>query len=316
MYTICAVHAIRDFIGNTLQMKRNSSITDFGNHLQPHSFKIQRPMTFNHKLTKTCLAFDPLQKEPPTSSRTVKVLNVSVTCTSLSHILRKMEDTIRNRVFGGYISITNTESVYHATRIRSHFNYINNADFSCCDGVGVVIGGKLLGYRIPRLYGPDLMLNCCEYGVDKKWRHFFYGGKKGVPELLSKKLTEKFPGLITAGMYSPPFRQLTPEEDKSIINRIGKTNPDILWVGLGLLKQERWIAEHLRKINVPWMIGVGAAFDFHAGTIKRAPQFFRRIGLEWFYRTGFEPRLIIRQFRGFMFLFSIVKGTILHRLHK
>ena len=316
MYTICAVRAIRDFIGNTLQMKRNSSITDFGNHLQPHSFKIQRPMTFNHKLTKTCLAFDPLQKEPPTSSRTVKVLNVSVACTSFSHILRRMEDTIRNRVSSGYISITNTESIYHATRIPSHFNYINNADFSCCDGVGVVIAGRMMGHKIPRLHGPDLMLRCNEYGVDKKWRHFFYGGRDGVPELLSEKLSEKFPGLITAGTYSPPFRQLTPDEDEAIIKRINDANPDILWVGLGLLKQEQWIAEHVGKINVPWMIGVGAAFDFHTGTIKRAPRFFRRIGLEWFYRTVFEPRLIKRQVRGFTFLFSIVKGAILHRLHK
>jgi len=323
MCTIRAVRVSRDFIGNTLQMKRNSSITDFGNHSQPHSFKIQRPMTFDHKLTKTYLAFDPLQKEPPTNSRTVKVLNVSVTCASFSHILRKMEDTIRNRVSGGYISITNTESIYHAIRIPSHFNYINNADFSCCDGVGVIIAGRMMGHKIPRLHGPDLMLRCneygvrCnEYGVDKKWRHFFYGGRDGIPELLSEKLSEKFPGLITAGTYSPPFRPLTPDEDEAIIKRINDANPDILWVGLGLLKQERWIEEHMGKIKAPWMVGVGAAFDFHSGAIKRAPRFFRRIGLEWFYRTGFEPRLIMRQFRGFMFLFSITKGAILHRLHK
>jgi len=227
-----------------------------------------------------------------------------------------MDYAIKIRRSGGYISITNTESMYHALRISSHFQYINNADFSCCDGVGVVLAGKMLGVKIPRLHGPDLLLKCCEYGVDKKWRHFFYGGKQGVAELLSKKLTEKFPGLITAGTYSPPFRQLNPDEDEAIIDLINNTTPDILWVGLGLLKQEKWIAEHLGRIKVPWMVGVGAAFDFHSGTIKRAPLFFRRIGLEWFYRTLFEPRLIRRQVRGFKFLFSITKGAILQRRHK
>lgn len=137
-----------------------------------------------------------------------------------------------------------------------------------------------------------------------------------MPELLSKKLTTTFPRLNTAGTYSPPFRSLTREEDDEIIDLINRAQPDILWVGLGLIKQEKWVAEHLGKIQVPWMIGVGAAFDFYSGTIKRAPIFFRRIGLEWFYRTVFEPRLIKRQVRGFTFLFSITKGAILHRLRE
>ena len=244
--------------------------------------------------------------------KTAKILNVPLTYCSFSHVLKDMDNTIKNQS-GNYISITNTESIYHATRIPTHFDYINNARFSCCDGIGVVLAGKMLGFKIPRLYGPDLMLKCCKYGVDKKWRHFFYGGKEGVPELLSKRLTEKFPGLITAGTYSPPFRQLTPEEDKSIINQIDKAKPDILWVGLGLLKQERWIAEHLGKINVPWMIGVGAAFDFHAGTIRRAPAFFRNIGLEWLYRLAFEPRMLKRNLYSFPFIFLVALEAIRQR---
>ena len=137
-----------------------------------------------------------------------------------------------------------------------------------------------------------------------------------MPELLSKKLTEKFSGLITAGSYSPPFRPLALDEDEAIIKRINNAKPDILWVGLGLLKQERRIAEHIDKVKVPWMVGVGAAFDFHSGTIKRAPRFYRQIGLEWFYRTLFEPRLVKRQLRGFAFLFSVAKRVMLNKLHK
>jgi len=247
--------------------------------------------------------------------KTVEILGVPLTCCSFNDILVNVEIGIKNSGHG-YISITNTESLYYAAKIPSHAQYINKADFSCCDGFGVVLAGKMLGYHIPRLHGPDLMLKCCEYGVERKWRHFFYGGKNGVSKLLSKKLTEKFPGLITAGSYSPPFRPLTRDEDKGAIDQINSAKPDILWVGLGLLKQESWIAEHIGKIKVPWMVGVGAAFDFHSGTIKRSPRFFRRIGLEWFYRTVFEPRMIRRQVRGFALLFSVAKGSILHRLNK
>jgi len=149
-----------------------------------------------------------------------------------------------------------------------------------------------------------------EYGVERKWRHFFYGGKEGIPELLSEKLKKKFHDLITAGTFSPPFRPLTHEEDKEIIAEINKANPDILWVGLGLIKQERWIAEHLGKISVSWMIGVGAAFDFYAGTIKRAPRFFRRIGLEWLYRLAFEPRMLKRNLYSLSLFFAVIQDAL------
>ena len=238
------------------------------------------------------------------SFNTVEIYGVPFSCCEFEDILFSMDETIKKNK-RGYISITNTESLYHAMKIPSHCEYIKKSKFSCCDGVGVVIAGKMFGYNIPRLHGPDLMLKCCGYGIDKGWKHYFYGGKEGVPELLGKKLSEKFPGLITAGTYSPPFRQLTPAEDKAIIEQINEARPDILWVGLGLLKQEKWIAEHLCNIKVPWMIGVGAAFDFHAGTIKRAPKFFRDIGLEWLYRVTFEPRMIRRNLLSFKLLLLV-----------
>jgi N-acetylglucosaminyldiphosphoundecaprenol N-acetyl-beta-D-mannosaminyltransferase len=237
--------------------------------------------------------------------KTAKILGVNFSCCNFDDVLRSIQEG-NNDGHCGYVSITNSESLYHATRIPSHFNYINEATFSCCDGIAVVLAGKMLGYKIPRLHGPDLMLKCCEFGVDRGWRHFFYGGKNGVPEKLSKNLTKKYPGLITADVYSPPFRPLTEKEDEAIISRINKVRPDILWVGLGLIKQEKWISEHLGKINVPWMIGVGAAFDFHAGAIKRAPKFFRDFGLEWLYRLAFEPRMLIRNFYSSLIFFPVI----------
>lgn len=207
--------------------------------------------------------------------------------------MREMQRRIQARE-KGYISITNTESIYHATKLAAHRSYINHADFSCCDGVGVVLIGKMQGHRIPRLHGPDLMTHACREGVDKKWRHYFYGGKEGVPERVSKRMSARFPGLVTAGLYSPPFRQITRDEEMAIVEQINNARPDILWVALGLLKQEAWVKEHFDAIEAPWMIGVGAAFDFHAGTIKRAPVFFQKMGLEWLYRLAFEPRMLIR----------------------
>jgi N-acetylglucosaminyldiphosphoundecaprenol N-acetyl-beta-D-mannosaminyltransferase len=242
-----------------------------------------------------------------------KILDVNFVCANISDLLNYINIGI-DIDEKAYISITNTESLYYASRCAFHYDYVNNAKFSCCDGIGVVFAGKIMGYNIPRHHGPDLMLKCCEYGIEKNWKHFFYGGKEGIPELLSEKLTKQFPGLITAGTYSPPFRALTAEEDEEIIKRIKETKPDIVWVGLGLLKQERWIAEHLHKVNAPWMVGVGAAFDFHAGTIKRAPKVFRNLGLEWLYRLAFEPRMFIRNVRSFLVLVHVAKEAIKNKL--
>jgi len=246
-------------------------------------------------------------------NKTARILNVPFTCCSIDEILKRIDQRINDSSGSGYISITNTESLYFAVRIPSHFQYVEYADFSCCDGIGIVIGGKMLGIKIPRIHGPDLFLKCCKFGADKGWRHFFYGGRKGVPELLSEKLKKNIPDLITCGMYSPPFRKLTSKEDQKIIDLINEANPDILWVGLGLLKQESWIAEHLGKIKVPWMVGVGAAFDFHAGTIKRAPRIFRKTGLEWLYRLTFEPRMLKRNFYSFLVVLQLANEALYRR---
>jgi len=245
----------------------------------------------------------------PFKHKKVKILDVPFSCCSFENILQSLQIGISLN-YQGCISITNTESLYHATKIPSHFQYIANATFSCCDGVAVVLAGKLLGHIIPRLHGPDLMLKCCEFGIDHGWRHFFYGGKPGVPERLSSRFGDKYVGMVSAGTYSPPFRELTHQEEENIINMINQSNPDILWVGLGLLKQERWIARHRSRLNAKWMIGVGAAFDFHAGTIKRAPKVYRDLGLEWLYRVVFEPRMIRRNIYSALIFPQVIKAAL------
>jgi N-acetylglucosaminyldiphosphoundecaprenol N-acetyl-beta-D-mannosaminyltransferase len=140
------------------------------------------------------------------------------------------------------------------------------------------------------------MLAVCQASLQKGYRHFFYGGNEGVPELLRDKLQEKFPGLQVVGTYSPPFRPLTPEEDAAIVARINAARPDIVWVGLSTPKQERWMAAHLGKVQAPVMVGVGAAFDFHAGLKPQAPRWMQQSGMEWFFRMVTEPKRLARRY--------------------
>lgn len=233
-----------------------------------------------------------------------RICGIPVHTSPHEEILSEMDLNIQGPRSRMYISITNTESMYHARRIKEHHEYIENARFSLCDGMGVVIGGRFQGKTIRRFNGPALMLKSCEYGVQRNWRHLFCGGKEGVADILSEKLQQQFPDMISAGTFCPPFREMTPEEENDFIRFINDARPDILWVGLGLLKQEAWIRRFIDKIDVPWMIGVGAAFDYHAGTARWAPVWIRNIGMEWLYRLYHEPRMLKRNFWSFIFLFE------------
>ena len=224
------------------------------------------------------------------------ICDIPVSQIDIGQLLPAMDAVIRQRRMGGYISITNTESMYHALRVPEHLRYIQAADYSLCDGVGVIVAGWAWGHDIRRLNGPILQLECSRFGVARRWRHYFYGGKEGVAEQMARNLRRQFPGIIIAGLYSPPFRPLSPEEDAAIIQHINESKPDIVWVGLGLLKQERWIAEHLNRIQAPWMCGVGAAFDYHSGAVPWAPAWIRSIGLEWLFRLIIQPRLRAKRY--------------------
>jgi len=211
-------------------------------------------------------------------------------------VLAAMACAISAGETGHYISITNTESMYHGLRIPSHGEYIRKADFSLCDGVGVIVAGWAWGHTISRYNGPILQLDCSEYGISRGWRHYFYGGKERVAAEMTRRLQDRFPGLIVCGMYTPPFRELSKVEKAAIVENINAVKPDIIWVGLGLLKQERWIAELLHHVNATWMVGVGAAFDYHAGKVPWAPSPLRALGLEWLFRLIIQPRLRAKRY--------------------
>jgi N-acetylglucosaminyldiphosphoundecaprenol N-acetyl-beta-D-mannosaminyltransferase len=165
------------------------------------------------------------------------------------------------------------------------------------DGMPMVWINRLNGNsHVSRVYGPDFMKEVCRDGIEKQYKHFLYGGGEGVAEQLAAKLREKCPGIQIVGMYTPPFRALTEDEDRAIINQINASGADIVWVGLSTPKQEKWMARHLGRLHAPVMVGVGAAFDFHAGLKKQAPKFMQRTGLEWFFRLCTEPKRLWKRY--------------------
>jgi len=164
------------------------------------------------------------------------------------------------------------------------------------DGVGIILAAGLLRYpHHGRITGPTLMLKLCDWGRRAGLRHFFYGGAPGVADQLGERLMEKFPGLDVAGTACPPFRPLDREEDEHMVQQINAGGADIVWVGLGSPKQEKWMAEHVGRIDAAALVGVGAAFDFHSGRVKWAPAWVRRAGVEWAYRLLKEPRRMWRR---------------------
>ena len=239
-------------------------------------------------------------------------MGLPISTATRAQVLNAMAEAIQNRERGRYVCITNTESMYHGLRIPSHGQYIRNADFSLCDGVGVIVAGWAWGHHVERFNGPVLQLEASQFGISRKWRHFFYGGKPGVAQEMARRLSERFPGLVVCGSYCPPFRELAPEEDQKVVDLINEARPDIVWVGLGLVKQERWIQAHLRRVKAPWMIGVGAAFDYLAGTVPWAPPVLRELGLEWLFRLIVQPKLRAKRYWWSLIFVahSVLKGVL------
>lgn len=134
-----------------------------------------------------------------------------------------------------------------------------------------------------------------QISAEKGYRHYFYGSTEKTLKLLEEKLKENYPGMQIAGMYSPPFRPLTEEEDKKIIEKINETNPDFVWIGLGAPKQEKWMAAHQGQID-GLMLGVGAGFDYYAGNIDRAPEWMQKHNLEWLYRLIQDPKRLFKRY--------------------
>ena len=194
-----------------------------------------------------------------------------------------------------YVTICNVHVVVSASRDAAYRDIINGSDMATPDGAPVAWMLRRQGFAgQPRISGPDLMWALCERAAAEYLPVYCYGSTEATLGLLEERLRAAFPGLRVM-MESPPFRALTPEEDAAAVDRINTSGAGIGFVGLGCPKQERWMAEHRGRINAV-MIGVGAAFDFHAGTVQRAPAWMRDNGLEWLHRLLSEPRRLWKRY--------------------
>lgn len=191
----------------------------------------------------------------------------------------------------GYICVTGVHGVMEAQADAEFRRILNGAFLAAPDGMPMSWVGRLQGFReMDRVFGPDFMMAMCRLSVERGYRNFLYGGKPGVAELLSEALRRKFPGLQVVGTYTPPFRSLTPEEESEVFAQVREARPHILWVGLSTPKQERFMAQYVDRLQVPLLVGVGAAFDYHTGGIRDCSDWIKRAGLQWLHRLMQEPR--------------------------
>lgn len=225
----------------------------------------------------------------------VDVLGVGISPVNIEIAADRIEQWVKSGTHS-YVCVTGVHGVSESQSDSELAEIHNRAGMVVPDGMPMVWCAHKAGAEwVSRVYGPDLMLEMCERAERNGLKFFFYGGAEGTPELLKEKLLEKFPALEVVGTHSPPFRALTDEEDAAIVKQINDSGADLVWVGLSTPKQERWMSAHADVIDAT-MLGVGAAFDFHAGNISQAPAWMQARGLEWFYRLVKEPRRLWRRY--------------------
>ncbi|HSH93136.1 MAG TPA: WecB/TagA/CpsF family glycosyltransferase [Roseimicrobium sp.] len=226
----------------------------------------------------------------------VNVLGVGISILNMQSAMAAITAALEGRR-KGYICVTGVHGVMES-QWDPDFRQILNRAFLCTpDGMPMVWLGRFHGHKeMGRVYGPDLMLEVCRWSAANPCRHFFFGGVPGVAEELRDGLTARFPGMQTAGCYTPPFRPMTEEEMSLLMEQVRVAGVDILWVGLSTPKQEKFMRENLSRLDATLMIGVGAAFDILSGRIRQAPLWMRRIGLEWLFRLWSEPRRLWRRY--------------------
>jgi N-acetylglucosaminyldiphosphoundecaprenol N-acetyl-beta-D-mannosaminyltransferase len=226
----------------------------------------------------------------------VDILGVGVSPINLDDAIATIERWISERSHN-YVCIAGVHGVMESRRDQRLRSIHNEAGMVTPDGMPLVWLLRLLGKgNVDRVYGPDLMRKMTVVSSLRGYRQFYYGGAEGVADKLKQALVNAHPNLEVAGTLCPPFRELARDEDQANVDAINMARPDIIWVGLSTPKQEFWMARHLGLIEAPVMVGVGAAFDFLAGTKRQAPRWMQRNGLEWLFRLCSEPRRLWRRY--------------------
>jgi N-acetylglucosaminyldiphosphoundecaprenol N-acetyl-beta-D-mannosaminyltransferase len=231
-----------------------------------------------------------------------QVLKVGISKTSYDEVVGLCRQWVKERRSSSpprarYIAVTSVHGLMMAQDDPEVAKVLNAADIATPDGMPVVWALRSFGTRQQqRVYGPTLMLELCRDAVTSGARIFLYGGHGDTLKLLVRRLQERFPNLLIAGCYAPPFRPLTEKEDKQVCAQIRDAKADLVFVGISTPKQEKWMHAHREAFPGVTMIGVGAAFDFHAGRTRQAPAWMQRNGLEWLFRLAVEPARLWKRY--------------------
>lgn len=235
-----------------------------------------------------------------------KILGTNINVTNMDDTIAYLTENLE-QLKGDYICVSNVHTTVMAYRDKAYRRVQNSAAMALPDGQPLSIVSRRRGFfgarRVP---GPDLMPAILDLSQETGYRHYFYGSTDPTLAALRAALLRRYPKLQIAGMYSPPFRELTKEEDEEIVRRINDSGTDFVWVALGAPKQEWWMYEHRHRIKAV-MLGVGAAFDFTAGTVKRAPMWMQRLCLEWVFRILRDPKRMLPRYlnTNFAFLYYV-----------
>jgi N-acetylglucosaminyldiphosphoundecaprenol N-acetyl-beta-D-mannosaminyltransferase len=226
---------------------------------------------------------------------TCNILGVEVAAINMEWLLDFTHKNIKS-LSGDYMCVSNVHTTVISYEDKDYCAVQNGGIMAIPDGGPLSSVGHRRGYKnMQRTTGPSYMGEILKESAEKGYRHYFYGSTEETLEKLHRVLKREYPGLRIAGMYSPPFRPMTEEEDKAVVERINETRPDFVWIGLGAPKQEKWMAAHQGKIN-GFMVGVGAGFDYFVGNISRAPEWMQKRNLEWMYRLKQDPKRLFKRY--------------------
>ena len=235
-----------------------------------------------------------------------KILGTNINVTNMEDTIAYLTGNLE-QLKGDYICVSNVHTTVMAYRDKAYRRVQNSAAMALPDGQPLSIVSRKRGFsEARRVPGPDLMPAILDLSQKTGYRHYFYGSTEATLEALRTALLRRYPKLQIAGMYSPPFRELTQAEDEEVVRRINDSGADFVWVALGAPKQEWWMYEHRHRIKA-LMLGVGAAFDFTAGTVKRAPMWMQKLCLEWVFRILRDPRRMLPRYlnTNFAFLYYV-----------
>jgi N-acetylglucosaminyldiphosphoundecaprenol N-acetyl-beta-D-mannosaminyltransferase len=229
--------------------------------------------------------------------RSVDVLGVQLAVTDYREMLDWIDGMVGTRT-RGYLCACNVHTVMASHEDPELRDALSSASINVPDGQPLVWALNALGHSLPgRVYGPELMSRACQRAVDHGHRFYLYGGRnQGALVQLALNLRRRYPGVRIVGGYSPPHRPLIPEEEAAMAQEINHSRADVVWAGIGVPKQEKWMARMRPQLEAPVLVGVGAAFDFHAGLVPQAPGWIQESGLEWAYRLAQEPRRLWRRY--------------------